>query len=46
MAMVTDQVTTVGAYATGLLGGFLLLMLVIHAYARWTIRNVDQREDA
>jgi hypothetical protein len=45
MAMVADEVTTIGAYATGLLAGFLLLLLAIHAYARWTIRNLDQQED-
>jgi hypothetical protein len=44
--MVGDHVTTVGVYVTSFLAGLLFLMLVIHAYARWTIRDIDQREDA
>jgi hypothetical protein len=44
--MLADQVTTIGAYATGFLGGVLLLLVVLHGYARWTIRDLDQREDA
>lgn len=44
--MLADQVTTIGAYATGFLAGFLLLVLAVHGYARWTIRNLDRREDA
>jgi hypothetical protein len=44
--MVADEVTTIGAYATAFLGGFLLLWLAIHSYARWTIRNLDQNEEA
>jgi hypothetical protein len=44
--MLADQVTTIGAYATGFLGGLLLLLLVVHVYARWTIRNLDRNEEA
>jgi hypothetical protein len=44
--MIADQMTTIGAYATAFLAGFLTLVLVIHAYARWTIRDLDRTEDA
>jgi hypothetical protein len=44
--MLADEVATIGAYATAFLGGFLLLWLTIHSYARWTIRNLDQNEEA
>jgi hypothetical protein len=44
--MLADQVATVGLYATALLGGCLLLVLALHAYAWWTIRHLDQPEDA
>lgn len=43
--MLADAVTTIGAYAAAFLGGFLLLWLAIHSYARWTIRNLDQNEE-
>jgi hypothetical protein len=46
IGMLADEVTTLGAYATAFLGGFLLLWLAIHSYARWTIRNLDQNEEA
>jgi hypothetical protein len=46
MGMLADQVTTVGAYVTAFLGGFLLLLLALHAYAWWTIRRLDRAEDA
>jgi hypothetical protein len=46
IVMLADEVTTIGAYATAFLGGFLLLWLAIHSYARWTIRNLDQNEEA
>ena len=46
MAMLGDQAITVGMYATGFLAGFLLVLLALHAYARWTIRHLDQNEDA
>jgi hypothetical protein len=44
--MLADQVMTVGTYATAVLGGILLLLLAIHAYAWWTIRHLDRSEDA
>ena len=44
--MLADQVTTIGAYATAFLSGFLLLWLALHAYAWWTIRHLDRAEDA
>jgi hypothetical protein len=46
MGMLADQVTTVGAYVMAVLGGFLLLVLALHAYAWWTIRHLDHAEDA
>jgi hypothetical protein len=44
--MLADQVGTIGLYTTALLGPCLLLVLVLHPYAWWTIRRLDQHEDA
>ena len=39
--MLADQAMTIGAYATAFLGAVLLLLLALHAYAWWTIRDID-----
>ena len=38
--------TMIGAAFIGLVGGTLVLMIVLHAYAQWTIRNIDRDSDA
>jgi hypothetical protein len=43
--MLADEVTTFGTYATVLLGSVLLFWIAIHAYAWWTIRNIDGTEE-
>jgi hypothetical protein len=43
--MLADEVTTIGTYATVVLGALLLFWVAIHAYAWWTIRNIDVNEE-
>jgi hypothetical protein len=40
--MLADTLTMVGAAFIGLVGGMLVLMTVLHAYAWWTIRDIDR----
>src|SRR5262245_43997098 len=40
--MLADMLTLVGAASTALVGAVLVLMIVLHAYARWTIREIDR----
>jgi hypothetical protein len=40
--MLADTLTMVGAAFIGVLGASLALMLVLHAYAWWTIRDIDR----
>ena len=40
--MLADALTTVGAAFIGLVGASLVLMIVLHAYAWWTIRDIDR----
>jgi hypothetical protein len=40
--MLADALTTVGAAFIGLVGATLVLMIVLHAYAWWTIRDIDR----
>jgi hypothetical protein len=42
--MLADSLITAAAYVTGFLGAALLLWIVVHAYAGWTIRNIDRSE--
>jgi hypothetical protein len=38
----TLTITMVGAAFIGLVGAMFVLMVVLHAYARWTIRDIDR----
>jgi hypothetical protein len=40
--MLADTLTLVGAASIALVGAMLVLMIVLHAYARWTIRDIDR----
>ena len=40
--MLADTLTMVGAASVGLVGAMLVLMIVLHAYAWWTIRDIDR----
>jgi hypothetical protein len=40
--MLADTLTMVGAAFVGLVGGTLVLMIVLHTYAWWTLRDIDQ----
>jgi hypothetical protein len=40
--MLADTLTMVGAAFIGLVGATLVLMIVLHAYAWWTIRDIDR----
>ena len=44
--MLGDVVATVGVYASVFLGAILLLWIAIHAYAWWTIRDIDRTESS
>jgi hypothetical protein len=35
------MIVTVAAFAVGLVGAGLLLLLALHVYAGWTIRHLD-----
>jgi hypothetical protein len=35
------MIVTVASYAAGLLGAGLLVLLALHVYAWWTIRELD-----
>jgi hypothetical protein len=39
--MLAEALATVGAAFIGLVGASLVLMVVLHAYAWWTIRDID-----
>jgi hypothetical protein len=39
--MFADTLTTVGAAFIGFVGASLVLMIALHAYASWTIRDLD-----
>jgi hypothetical protein len=34
--------TMLGAAFIGLVGGILVVMIVLHAFASWTIRDIDR----
>jgi hypothetical protein len=40
-AVEEDMIVTVATYAAGLLGAGVLVVLGLHAYAWWTIRELD-----
>ena len=40
--MLADTLTTLGAAFIGVVGAMLVLMIVLHAYAWWTIRDLDR----
>jgi hypothetical protein len=40
--MLADTLTMVGVASIGLVGAMLVLVIVLHAYARWTIRDLDR----
>jgi hypothetical protein len=40
--MLADTLTMLGAAFIGLVGGTLVLMIVLHAYAWWTLRDIDR----
>ena len=40
--MLADTLMTAGAAFVGLVGGTLVLMIVLHVYASWTLREIDQ----
>ena len=40
--MLADTPTMLGAAFIGLVGAVLVLMIVLHAYAQWTIRDIDR----
>jgi hypothetical protein len=40
--MLADTLTMVGAASVGLVGAMLVPMIVLHAYAWWTIRDIDR----
>lgn len=40
--MLADTLTMVGAAFMGLVGAMFVLMIVLHAYAWWTIRDIDR----
>jgi hypothetical protein len=40
--MLADTLTFVGAALIGLVGTTLVLMIVLHAYAWWSIRDIDR----
>jgi hypothetical protein len=40
--MLADTSTMVGAAFIGLFGAILVLLIVLHAYAQWTIRDGDR----
>jgi hypothetical protein len=40
--MLADAFTMVGAAFIGLVGASLALIIVLHAYAWWTIRGIDR----
>ena len=42
--MLGDTLIMVGAAFIGLLGAGLALMVVLHAYAWWTIRDLDRKK--
>jgi hypothetical protein len=42
--MLADTLTLVGAAVFALVGTTLVLMVALHAYAWWTIRNIDSEE--
>jgi hypothetical protein len=42
--MLADTLTLFGAAVIGLVGTTLVLMVALHAYAWWTIRNIDRGE--
>jgi hypothetical protein len=40
--MLADTLTMLGAAFIGLVGGTLVLMIVLHAFAWWTLRDIDR----
>jgi hypothetical protein len=40
--MLADTPTMLGAAFIGLVGAMLVLMIVLHTYAWWTIRDIDR----
>ena len=43
--MLADTVMTFSMYAVALVGTALLLWVVVHAYALWTIRDLDRQDE-
>ena len=40
--MLADTLITIGAAFIGLVGAMLIVMVVLHASAWWTIRDIDR----
>jgi hypothetical protein len=40
--MLADTSTMLGVALIGLLGAMLVLLIVVHAFASWTIRDIDR----
>jgi len=42
--MLADATTTLAFYAGAIVGSVVLLVIALHVYASWTIRNIDRNE--
>jgi hypothetical protein len=43
--MIADTTTTLALYVSGIAGTVVLLLIALHVYASWSIRNIDRSDD-